>query len=51
VSHEHLTNVVTLEGINNMEIAYCPLYSIIRSIAMYSPVVVTANGIDLWKPA
>jgi len=51
LSHERLTNVVTLEGTNNMENEYYPLYSIVRNTPMYSPVVVTANDIDLWKPA
>jgi len=51
MSHEHLTNVITLEGTNNMEIEYYPLYSIVRNMPMYSPVVVTANDIDNWKPA
>ena len=51
MSHECLTNVITLEGTNNMEIEYYPLYSIVRNMPMYSPVVVTANDIDNWKPA
>ena len=49
MSHECLANVITLEGTNNMKIEYYPLYSIVRNMPMYSPVLVTANDIDNWK--
>jgi len=52
MSHECLTkNVVTLEGIHNMETEYYPLYFIVRNVPTYFPVVLSAKNIDCWKPA
>jgi len=50
-SHERLNNVVTVEGTNNMEEEYISLYSIVRNTPLYSPIFVTADDIDTWKPA